>query len=148
MLLRILFPIIGILWATVYYAELLSTPETARYTVQPVYFFLLFLFGLICLKELRAFRRRGGKFVENTGRQTRNLLAPMCCLTIFGLFIAAISFIGFAFSSVVFLLCFFLYHHPRIYAKNFLIALLFTTIICFVFERFFGVFLPKGVWGG
>lgn len=141
-----LFPCIAILWATHYYIEVLQAPEAARYTIKPVYFLLLFLFVSICVKEVRKIKAMGTGCDKRDGQQTYEWLMPFCCLSFSGLLVAVIPLLGFAPASVLFLLCLFLYHNPRSYIKSLIVAILFVATVCFVFEHFFGVFLPNGIF--
>lgn len=142
---RIFFPTICIMWATTYFIEVLGKPESARYLIFPVYFFLLSLYFSICFFEYQKIRV-DTNHRSNNSSAGKIFNAQFLAWAATCVYVALIPYFGFIAATGLFLAFSVISLGAKSKAKALILALLFTTSIYYLFETFFFVQLPKGFW--
>lgn len=145
---KLLIPTGIILWSTWYYIEVMGKPKTAHVLVQPLFYLLLILYALICYTDYK--EHFNGKSQSHDAadkarpQEKRTAVVTLGCMIAATAYLISMPYLGFIFSTIVFLAASFCFLGARYKLWAIAAAALLAIALNAVFKIFLEVPLPTG----
>lgn len=155
---KLAIPGVILVWAAVYFSEVITYSERNQYLIKPVFFVMLALFVVNTFADYWQWRGQrltfkphaeGGKHQQKkTSQEEKRGYARIgTVLVLMSLYVAALPHLGFAISTVLLVLALLKFMRVNKLLPLCLVPSLLALFLYLVFKTFLGIPLPTGFLG-